>query len=284
MMDILVHWINERESIRIKKERGDKKPWTNDPLLRDYKWCNVRRMDDRVSRWLIANWYDPKSSIDTQLIAAVLARFINWPDGLRYITDVGAQRPFRLTDLSMAADRLKIFQNSGSKIFTGAYIVPGKPGLSKIDSVIAVAKEVYCLAQSFDRKAAWRMWAHLCEFDYVGPFISGQIVADLAELPYGEHWDDVWYWAPMGPGSKRGMNRLHGRNKDAALSQKEFASDLEGLIQALYDRASIDGSPDFKFITSLKAIDFQNCLCEFDKYRRLTLGEGSVRAKYPGAA
>lgn len=29
-------------------------------------------------------------------------------------------------------------------------------------------------------------------------------------------------------------------------------------------------------------MDVQNCLCEFDKYRRLTLGEGRVRARYDG--
>ena len=30
-------------------------------------------------------------------------------------------------------------------------------------------------------------------------------------------------------------------------------------------------------------MDIQNCLCEFDKYRRLQLGEGKVRARYDGA-
>jgi len=30
-------------------------------------------------------------------------------------------------------------------------------------------------------------------------------------------------------------------------------------------------------------MDVQNCLCEFDKYRRLQLGEGKVRARYNGA-
>ena len=51
-LDILVYWMIERDRIRTAKEAGKPKPWTTDPLLRDYRWCNVRRMDDRVSVWL----------------------------------------------------------------------------------------------------------------------------------------------------------------------------------------------------------------------------------------
>src|SRR3990167_2469498 len=40
----------ERERIRVKKERGDLPPWTEDPTLRKFRFCNVWRQDDRVSR------------------------------------------------------------------------------------------------------------------------------------------------------------------------------------------------------------------------------------------
>jgi hypothetical protein len=32
----------------------------------------------------------------------------------------------------------------------------------------------------------------------------------------------------------------------------------------------------------LHAQDVQNCLCEFDKYERVRLGEGKPRSTYPG--
>jgi hypothetical protein len=32
----------------------------------------------------------------------------------------------------------------------------------------------------------------------------------------------------------------------------------------------------------LHAQDLQNCLCEFDKYERVRLGEGRPRSNYPG--
>ena len=37
----LLYWISERESIRKKKKSGEPKPWTKDPILRDYKFCHV---------------------------------------------------------------------------------------------------------------------------------------------------------------------------------------------------------------------------------------------------
>ena len=33
---------------------------------------------------------------------------------------------------------------------------------------------------------------------------------------------------------------------------------------------------------SLHAQDLQNCLCEFDKYERVRLGEGRPKSTYPG--
>src|SRR5262245_39207311 len=53
----LCYWISEREAVRQRKEAGNSKPWTADPLLQGFRWCNVRRMDDRVSKWLEDNWY-----------------------------------------------------------------------------------------------------------------------------------------------------------------------------------------------------------------------------------
>ena len=50
------YWIEEREKIRILKE-VDKRPppWTEDPILRVFKFCQVFREDDRTTRWFRAH-------------------------------------------------------------------------------------------------------------------------------------------------------------------------------------------------------------------------------------
>ena len=269
-LDVLVFWMIERDKMRAAKEAGKPKPWTADPLLRDYRWCNVRRMDDRVSRWLLECWYDPRHDPNYQLYDALLARLVNWPDSLAEVLDVREFEHVRST-LTARAER-------GEKVFTGAYVIPGVPGKNKVDSivdlVIAVAgREAEVLKCSTMRDT----WARLTRFDGLGSFLAGQIVADLAHQGVGMGWPDRATWAPAGPGSTRGINRLLGRPKKRAVPQAEFEELLPELAKILRPRVS-----ELWRDRDLVAMDIQNCLCEYDKYRRLALGEGRVRARYDG--
>lgn len=269
-LEILVYWIQERDRIRAAKEAGAPKPWTADDLLRDYRWCNVRRMDDRVSRWLRAHWYDPETPARVQLTGALLARLINWPDALAEI---------RSQPLGVARDRLNARAARGEKVFTGAYVVPGAQGESKVDTVTNLVQRISGSVEIFRRTTMVGTWEYLTRYDGLGSFLAGQVVADLAFLPLGLGWPDRETWAPLGPGSRRGMNRLLGRPKDVPMNQRELDKQLPGLIEVL--RPSVD---DIWRDRGLVAMDVQNCLCEFDKYRRLTLGEGKVRSRYDGQA
>lgn len=272
--EIFLYWISERERIRQAKVAGRPRPWTLDPLLRDYRWCNVRRMDDKVSQWLLRAWYG-QASMEGSLVAATLARLINWPDALHAISE---GRFFHTAQISFAAQRLQALKDRGQKVFTGAYIVPGVPGMSKIDSVLLTCRDVEDHAEEILDDTMERTWAQLTKISGLGSFLAGQIVADLAFLNAGLSWKDRGTWAPLGPGSKRGMNRLMGRDKDKAMSQQLFDAELPQVV--LEVKADL---PEIWNSRGLIAMDIQNCLCEFDKYRRLTLGEGSVRAGYAGS-
>lgn len=274
-LDILVKWIVEREAIRKRKEQGLPKPWTNDRLLRDYRWCNVRRMDDRVSVALMANWYPLQGDPETQLVAAVLARLINWPASLDDIT--GPQR-FDISQLPRAREKLAHRASMGWKVFTGAYVVPGVPGRNKVDSVCDLAELVASQASAILAGSMAATWANLIKIDGLGSFLAGQMVADLAHLSVGQQWKDASTWAPLGPGSARGMNRLQGRPKDKAMSQAQFDVELPALIEVLKPRIS-----EIWVDRKLQGMDVQNCGCEYDKTRRLMLGEGQVRSRYDGA-
>ncbi len=84
----------------------------------------------------------------------------------------------------------------------------------------------------------------------------------------------------MGPGSKRGMNRLHFSNNerdvDSPLKQEQFLEELREFVA--FAKKALPTS-----ITSrLEMIDWQNCFCEFDKYSRVLLDEGRPKQKYDG--
>ncbi|MES2850551.1 MAG: nucleotide kinase domain-containing protein [Bacteroidota bacterium] len=55
----------ERQSIYMKRLRGEKLPWTNDAILSKYKFTNVYRITDRVSQYLVRNViYNPNLPSD----------------------------------------------------------------------------------------------------------------------------------------------------------------------------------------------------------------------------
>jgi hypothetical protein len=268
-LDLLHYWIVERETVRRAKEDGQSKPWTQDVLLRDYRWCNVRRMDDRVSRELFARWYPQNVSPcrGSELFLALLGRLVNWPEALNETS--GHIEDARAILLARAA--------RGEKVFTGAYVVPGVPGRSKVESVCDLVETIAADALSVLRPTMRETWQRLLEYAGIGSFLAGQVVADLAHLQVGRDWPDKQTWAPLGPGSARGINRLRGIPKDRAVSQIDFERLLPDLIAVLRPLISAIWSD-----RDLHAMDIQNCLCEFDKYRRLQLHEGKVRAKYDG--
>lgn len=137
---------------------------------------------------------------------------------------------FRLDHLRKAESVLAARAGRGEKVFTGAYVVPGVPGQSKPHSVCQLVTAVAAAAPQVMSATMRGTWAALTLFDGLGSFLAGQVVADIAHLPCGRSWSDSGNWAPVGPGSARGINRLLGRPKDKSVTQLEFEHLLAVLI------------------------------------------------------
>src|SRR3954452_21359493 len=53
----------ERLRIFLQRSEGRPSPWTDDPILRQYKFCNTFRAADRVSQYLIRDViYGPRAT------------------------------------------------------------------------------------------------------------------------------------------------------------------------------------------------------------------------------
>lgn len=271
----LLYWIREREAVRLGKEAGLPPPWTDDPILQSWRFCNVRRMDDHVSRWLLDSWYRPYLGHTNMLYAAALARFFNLPRTLLMIES----SVFRVGlpdwgEIKRAVRHAK--GRGGGPVFNAAYMVRGNDGSDKVTSVVDF--NVRPLAKDppvVDPSSMRNTWAALaCRYGF-GSFMAGQVVADLRWAVPGT-WADRDVWAPLGPGSRRGLNRLLGRDPNTPVSQREFVRELHTLIRLCYA-----GLPA-PVVTRLEAIDFQNCLCEFDGYEKVLWGQGRKKRTYPG--
>lgn len=273
-LDRFVYWIKERESIRLARIAGNPPPWTMDPILQHYRFCNIVRVEDKVSQWLLRNWYTPYHNHLNMLCAVALARFLNKPESLEPITRFVFRDGFP-PDWGSIQRTLRVLKNKGP-IFSAAYMVRGNDGVDKVQSVVDY--NVRPLAKNpprIDPSSMERTWAALEGRYGFGSFMAGQVIADLRWALDGT-WRDRKRWAPLGPGSRRGMNRLLGLPIMKGMTQTEFESNLVNVICT-----ATPGLPR-ELTERMEAMDWQNCCCEFDKYERVRFGEGRPKQMYRG--
>lgn len=268
--DRYVQFVLEREKVRFKKESGHEKPWTDNETLQKFKFCNVRRMDDRVSRWLLDNWYLPYFDHPNMLVACTLARQLNNTsslDAVGFPTEWDPKRAEKILN-----ERAKKKQ----KNFSGAYMITGTLGGTKIEQIVwKVVDPVHKLKPVINTRSMYETWKTLLLFAGFSTFIAGQVVADMRWAVEGE-WVDRHVWAPIGPGSRRGLNRFNGRHYASNMTLKDFNVEFSKLLDFC-----TEAFPK-KMMSRLEAMDIQNTLCEFDKFERTLWKEGKPKQRYEG--
>lgn len=229
-------------------------------------------MNDKVSQWLLKNWYLPNYNHSNMLVACTLARQLNNPDSLG---EIGFPLSWKET---VVEAKLNQRARNGLKNFSSAYMITGTLGGTKVEQI--VRKVVTPISKVrmldvIDTNSLEKSVKALLPFAGFSTFIAGQVVADLRWAIKG-NWSDKNSWAAIGPGSRRGMNRLLNRDIDNPMRQEEFNKHLDWYVSIC-----IKNLPGY-ITKSLEQIDYQNTLCECDKYSRTLLGEGRPKQKYQG--
>lgn len=260
----LAYWINERWRIRQLREQGVPPPWSEDKVFRTVRFCNVHREDDKVTRWVRRYW----NRGTDQAWRFVVARLINWPDSLEEL--LHCNHPWQMKDA------LKKRRSRYAKVFTSAYTVStcGRK-MDKLDYVFdlvvprALAAEATASYATLDRAYAW-----LSGIDGLGSFLSAQVVADMKNT-HGHPLHDApdwWTWSAPGPGSLRGLSWFFHHNP-YNISASRYTTDFNTCREATDPLIN----PEVPRISNQ---DFQNCLCEFSKWCKVTYLNGHVRNKY----
>lgn len=109
----------------------------------------------------------------------------------------------------------------------------------------------------------------------MGSFMAYQVVVDLTWCPgWLDEAIDLNDWAAVGPGSKRGINRITGNCVHASMS---LNAGIEQMYKLYCDQ--IYRLDENVFTETIRLSDIQNCLCEYDKYARAKLGTGKPKRK-----
>ncbi len=230
-----------------------------------------------MTQWIRRNWRGPNVGHQDLWFAMAVARWINWPDTLQAIGFPIPWRPKAIINI------LKARRGADQKVWTGAYMI-GTQGNAKdkpafiIDDVLDPLWQKRKLVRPREGDSLHHFASRIVSIKNQGRFMVGQIIADIKYDPDGPLWmaSDWHTWALSGPGSRRGLNRVYSRDKDTSWPEAEWHDHLMILAAAI--------APMLKpYAIELHAQDLQNCLCEFDKYERVKLGEGRPRSTYPGA-
>lgn len=272
-----LQFIAARERVRLRKESGAPKPWTDDPILQRYRFCNIRREDDRTTRWIAQHWRAGRADNQDLWFWMLVARYINRISTLKRFTPVRAWNPSAVRTIlrSVAED---------GPVWGAAYMI-GTHGVAK-NKIDYVVDDILSSAWARRKEIRPRLGDTLAEFcvrltslDGVSGFTAGQVIADTKYANCTLQTADDWYtFAVSGPGSRRGLNRLLDRPVGAPWKETEWKRQLDALYATVRERGPQYGLPP------LHAQDIQNCLCEFDKYERVRLGEGTPKQRYPGGA
>jgi hypothetical protein len=269
---------------------------TNDPILREYRFTNVYRELDRVTVQLREMIREPYADHEHLWWMYAVARQFNWPPTAKALFNAGVfpvQPGFKPSNMTAVVEGLRV---GGAKTETGAFFVRAESNRNApwynwsktrylCEIVLGRLWEDRDALQGvidggFRQSTLREVWEFLQQPRYIGygPFVAGQFVTDLRWTRYLRDAPDINTWTAIGPGSRRGLNRLHGREVTAALSQERGLAEMVQLREEIANRgllASWVSLPDLS--------DVQNCTCEYDKIERVRLGEGRPRAIYvPG--
>jgi hypothetical protein len=278
--ELLLWFMEERESIRVARDGGYTKPWTTDPHLQRYRFCNVFRQYDKVTRHYM-DWISPllhenkrgTSFPGLVVFNTMLYRIFNQPATM---DAVGLQHEFSRQGFIDLCEEAK---DQGIQLFNSAYMITNaNSSLPKHELVAKSMLEAWedheLMGEEIVEKGTLQFAStRVCAYYMVGPFLGYEVGTDLCYHML-RHAPDINEWANLGPGAKRGLNRLKKRDIRTAIPPPkaiELMKELRGWLNRRWNPSG-----------TLILRDVEHSLCEFDKYCRVLFGEGRPKTRFNG--
>jgi len=272
MLDEFISFITERELIRQRRARVYDAPWTDDPVLRQGYFCNVRREDDKVTKWIHENWVVPNVGDPDMWFAMTVARNINLPSTL---TELGYPVPW---DPERFVALMIKRRDAGKLLYNNAYMIRASRTNGEIKARYQADKQ---FTPAWEARARLRPREGDTLDDYYnvllpehgyGNFLAGQVIADVKHTEPLKSASDWFTWCTLGPGSQQGLNALLGKDLKTKWGVSEFrqaVNELQNYVNSRWD-----------YTEPLDAQNIQNCLCEWSKYFKFKYLEIRFKRRY----
>jgi alpha-glutamyl/putrescinyl thymine pyrophosphorylase clade 1 len=270
VFDTYWHFAAARHETYLRRLAGAAPPWTDDPILKGYRFTNAYRAADRVSQFLISEViYGQKSPNDAEnnvfriLLFKLFNRISTWSALESHVGEV----LWTTYDFARYARALDSAAARGP-VYSAAYVIP-PPRLGertkrldhlRLIEIIMHDQFSTMIEGAFDLKA---VYMRLRSYPSIGPFLAYQFAIDLNYSPFMAAEEDQFVVA--GPGARDGVRKCFGPASEGI--EADIIRYVTETQEAHFTRlglrfAGLFGRP-------LQLIDCQNLFCEVDKYARV---------------
>lgn len=268
------YFIQERMNIFWNKYNNMPAPWSNDKILKEYKFTNVYRASDRVSQYLIKEIIYNKDEMFNEediLLRILFFKIFNKIETWEFIEDkLGKIRTsnFNLPRINqLLAERRAL-----TPIFSNAYMMTGTHSKYnhldfKHEKWLQMVKDEMIgekiIRNILKAKSLSEVYALLRNCSFIGDFLAYQYAIDFNYSHVINFSEDSFVKAGIGAirGIKKCFEPLGNYTYEDAI---KYTRDNFEKYQNQF------GYTEFKnlFGRPLTLIDLQNCFCETDKYLR----------------
>ena len=177
----------ERQAIFFKRVSTQQAPWTDDPILQEFKFTNAYRATDRVSQYLINNViYKGDQSSDEILFRILLFKLFNKIESWEALVERLGQIRYANYSYQEYSSILEEVKKSGMPIYSSAYIMAsGKNAfgyafkhqnhLKLLEKIIG--SKLHERVSSFATME--ELYSRLKEYPSIGPFLAYQYAIDI---------------------------------------------------------------------------------------------------------
>jgi hypothetical protein len=275
---------SKRQRVFERRVAGEPGPWADDPILQEYKFCNVFRAADRVSQYMIREicYHTEPCSPEDRLFQIVAFRAFSKIETWRGVRSFLGRHP-TLDDLgsgcfSAALEHVK--RNNGG-LYTGAFILCATDAYGKALkhlNHVELFRHMF-LYEGLGRRvlaagSLREVYGLLHDYPLMGDFMSYQTAIDLNYSNLVNFSENEFTQA--GPGALRGIKKCFEELGD--YTPAEVIMWMVEHQEAEFARLGLPFNGLWG--RRLQAIDCQGLFCETDKYcREAAPGLASIRKR-----
>ena len=282
--DLYWKFAAERQNIFLHRQKGSPAPWTQDPILRTYKFTNAYRASDRTSQFLIRHViYNAPHSGEELTFRILLFKIFNRIETWKLLETMLGEISFRTYSFEDYDRVLTEASEKGQSIYSGAYIMPSGGALCtsgkkhRMHLVLLESMMRDKLPHKLEAAPSLKVIFELLRaYPTFGDFLAYQYAIDLNYSPL-INFSEMDFIVP-GPGALSGIRKCF--SSLGGLTEAEIIRVVTELQEVEFERLGL--TFDSLWGRPLQLIDCQNLFCEIDKYSRVShpeLSQGRTRIK-----